>query len=66
MTFKEIWIPYVISNVIALLLIFICYKWPKVGKVFWGIIFVLAGIFNIYSGISNPEVYVNAYGPGAV
>lgn len=44
---------------------FICYKWPKIGKVAWGIIFILAGIFNIYMGNSNPQAYVD-YGQHAV
>ena len=65
MNFQDIWIPYVITHVITFLLIFICYKWPKIGKVVWGIIFVLAGIFNIYNGNSNPQKYVE-YGQNAV
>jgi hypothetical protein len=40
-------------------LIFVCYKWPKIGKVAWGIIFILAGIFNIYTAMSNPQAYVD-------
>ena len=66
MNFQDYWIPYVISHVFALLLIFICYKWPKVGKVIFAVGFILAGIFNIYTGMSSPEAYVNAYGQGAV
>jgi len=31
----------------------------------WGIIFILAGIFNIYTGNSNPQAYVD-YGQHAV
>jgi hypothetical protein len=46
-------------------MIFICFKWPKIGKVAWGIIFILAGIFNIYTGVSNPQAYVD-YGQHAV
>lgn len=63
---QDLWIAVVISNVIALLLILICYKWPKTGKVVSSIIFLLAGIFNMYSGIADPEVYVNTYGPLAI
>jgi len=65
MNLQDNWLPYVITNAIAFLLIFICYKWPKVGKVAWGIIFMLAGIFNIYTGISNPQSYVD-FGQSAV
>lgn len=31
----------------------------------WGIIFILAGTFNIYNGISNPQIYVD-FGQSAV
>lgn len=65
MNFQDIWIPYTITHAITILLLFICYKWPKVGKVAWGIIFILAGIFNIYLAISTPQAYLG-YSQGAV
>ena len=65
MNSQDVWIPFVITNTISVLLIIICYKWPKMGKVVWGIIFILAGIFNIYTGISNPQAYMD-YGFQAV
>ena len=65
MNLQEYWLPYTVSQVITLFLIFICYKWPKIGKVAWGIIFILAGIFNIYTGISDPQAYVD-YGSSAI
>jgi len=65
MNLPEYWLPYVITHAITFLLIFICYKWPKIGKVAWGIIFILAGIFNIYTGISNPQAYLG-YGSHTV
>lgn len=65
MNLQEYWLPYTVTHVITFLLIFICYKWPKIGKVAWGIIFILAGIFNIYTAISDPQAYVD-YGSQAV
>lgn len=62
---QDIWIPYVVTHGLTFVLIFICYKWPKIGKVAWGIIFILAGIFNIFTGNSNPQAYVD-YGQHAV
>jgi len=62
---QDVWIPYIVTYCLTFALIFICYKWPKIGKVAWGIIFILAGIFNIYTGISNPQAYVD-YGQHAV
>jgi hypothetical protein len=51
MNWSDLWIPYLVTHTITLSLIFICFKWPKVGKTAWGVIFALAGIFNL--------VYVN-------
>jgi hypothetical protein len=62
---QDVWIPYIVNHCLTFALIFICYKWPKIGKMAWGIIFILAGIFNIYTGILNPQAYVD-YGQHAV
>ncbi len=59
-------IPYIISNVVSILLIFICYKWHKTGKILWSLIFSAAGIFNIITVFKTPHVYVEAYGQAAV
>ncbi|MGD8536865.1 MAG: hypothetical protein PVF66_13530 [Candidatus Aminicenantes bacterium] len=65
MNSQDVWLPYTITHIITFSLIFICFKWPKIGKVAWGIIFILAGIFNVYTGISNPQAYVD-YGQHAL
>ena len=58
MNLPDYWLPYVITHAISFLLLFICHKWPKTGKIIWGIIFILAGIFNIFAVIRNPDVYL--------
>lgn len=65
MNIAEYWLPYTVTHVVTLLLLFVCYKWPKTGKVAWGVIFILAGLFNVYTGMTNPQAYVE-YGEGAV
>lgn len=65
MDLQDVWIPYIITHAVTVSLIIICYKWPKIGKIAWGVIFILAGIFNIYTGNSNPQAYVD-YGQHAV
>jgi hypothetical protein len=62
----DVWIPYLITHILTLLLIFTCYKWPNIGKAVWGLIFILAGAFNIFTVISSPEKYVSVYGQHAV
>jgi len=66
MTLQDYLIPYVVSNVLSILLIFICYKWSKIGKIVWGTIFLAAGIFNVITSFRTPHVYVEAYGQTAV
>ena len=66
MNSPDIWIPILITHIFALLLIFICYKWPKIGKVIWAVLFIAAGIFNIYSVTSDPQQYVDTYGQHAI
>ena len=55
----DYWFPYVVTHAVTFLMILICYKWPKAGKVAWGIIFILAGIFNIFTVIRDPEAYLS-------
>jgi hypothetical protein len=64
MDLQEVWIPYIITHAFSFALIFICWKLPKIGKVVWGIIFILAALFNMYLGNSNPQKYVE-YGQHA-
>ncbi len=33
MDLQDVWIPYVTTHIVAFLLILICYKWLKIGKV---------------------------------
>ena len=65
MSLQEVWVPFTITNVLSIILIFICYRWPKVGKIVWGIIFIAAGMFNFYTSISNPQAYLG-YSRGAI
>lgn len=58
MNLPDYWLPYVITNIVAILLIIVCYKWPKIGKIAWGIIFILAGIFNIFMVVKDPQSYL--------
>ena len=58
MDLQNILIPYAVTHAATFCLLFISWKWPKIGKVVWGIIFILAGIFNIYTATSNPQAYL--------
>ncbi len=59
-------IPVIISNLFAIILIFICYFKPKAGNILWVIIFIAAGSYNIATAFKTPDIYVEAFGPTAV
>lgn len=66
MHIQEYLLPYIISNIIGLILIFICYRWFKAGRIVYGLIFLAAGIFNFYTAGKSPETYVEIYGSTAL
>lgn len=59
MNLPDYWFPYVVTHIITIILIIVCYKWPKIGKIAWGIIFILAGIFNIFTVVKDPQAYLS-------
>jgi len=66
MSLQEYLLPYIISNAIGLLLIYICYRWFRAGRILFGLIFLAAGVFNFYITCKSPEIYVEVYGASAV
>jgi len=66
MSLQEYLIPYIMSNAVGLLLIYICYRWFRAGRILFGLIFLAAGVFNFYITCKSPEIYVEVYGASAV
>lgn len=66
MNIQEFLLPYLISNIVGLILIFICYRWFIAGRILYGLLFLAAGIFNFYTVGKSSEVYVEVYGSTAV
>jgi hypothetical protein len=52
-------IPYIISNAIALLTLWLSFRKPRLAKRLLGVIFLCAGAFNFYTAFSNPSVYLD-------
>jgi hypothetical protein len=65
MSLQEFLLLYLISNAVGLLLIYVCYRWFKAGRIVFSLIFLAAGIFNFYTAGKSPDVYVEAYGDSA-
>jgi hypothetical protein len=59
MNLPDYWFPYVITHVVAIILITVCYKCPKIGKIAGGIIFILAGIFNLFTVVKDLQAYLD-------
>ena len=59
---EEYLFPWIISNAVSLVLLFVCYKWNKIGKYLFSFIFLAASVVNTFEAISNPSTYVDAYG----
>lgn len=58
--------PWLISNLIAAGLVFICARRPMRGATYFGVIFAGAGLFNGFTALTRPEAYVDGYGPLAM
>ena len=50
--------PYIASNVVALFLLATAYKWPRVAKFLFVLLFLGAGAFNMFTAIADPEAYL--------
>jgi hypothetical protein len=59
-------VPAAISNVVALGLVAVAARAPRAARYIIGAGFILAGIFNTYTALRTPGVYVDAYGPLAI
>lgn len=54
-----IWAIYTISNIIGLAFLFIAYKWPRVARLMFVLLFGWASWFNYTTCHSTPEIYLN-------
>jgi hypothetical protein len=66
MHLQDYLVPFIVSNIVGAAFIFVCFKWPRVARYVWGVCFLAAGLFNIYSGWTSPQSYVEMYGKTAL
>lgn len=52
-------LPWVLSNFLSLILVYVCFRWQKAGRLFFGVIFLLAAFFNAYMAIYRPSAYLD-------
>lgn len=51
--------PYGGSNVFSLALLVLAIKWPRPTRYLFVLVFVAAGMFNTYTALTQPELYLN-------
>jgi hypothetical protein len=51
-------VPFIASNVVALLLLITAIAWPRTARVAFVVIFLAAGVFNAYTAFTTPESYL--------
>jgi hypothetical protein len=55
---SEYLIPLIVSNTVAVVLLVISYLRPKVARWLFVVTFIAAGLFNVYTAITQPEAYL--------
>lgn len=58
MTFQGIWLPYTISQMVFLFLLIASWRWFRVARMLWIVIFLAVGIFNWTTVIKEPQAYL--------
>jgi uncharacterized membrane protein YphA (DoxX/SURF4 family) len=52
-------LPYILSQVVSLLLLWLCIKSNRWGRIALSLLFLYAGVYNMYIGLSRPDEYLN-------
>ena len=53
-TFHEYLIPWLVSNLVGLVLLMIAFRAPKFCRKVWGLLLLIAGIVNTYIVLTDP------------
>lgn len=51
--------PILITNGVAVALVLLALKWPRITRTLFAVIFFAAGLFNAYTALTQPEVYLD-------
>ncbi|MDP4261489.1 MAG: hypothetical protein Q8941_03050 [Bacteroidota bacterium] len=51
-------VPYIISQVASLIILFAAWKNTRIARILFSLLFLWASGVNMYSGITNPDVYL--------
>ncbi len=57
-SFHQYFIPWTISQVVSLLILYVSWKKPVWARYIFAVLFFGAGIFNLFTGLKTPEAYL--------
>lgn len=58
MTERQVWIANVASNLVALALLFVSRRWPRVGRALFCVLFAWAFAINLRLALTQPSAYL--------
>lgn len=50
-------VSYIVTNGISVIFLFLCWRNPRVGRLLFFILFLMASCLNLYTATQRPEVY---------
>jgi hypothetical protein len=59
------WGNYVGWNIAAILLVLVAATWPRIARLLFSVLFLGAGVWNLFASLTMPAFYVETYGPSA-
>jgi hypothetical protein len=65
MKLTEMLVPYIVANALALLLVWLAARKPRLARWAAGVIFLAAAFVNAHLAGKKPQLYVDAYGASA-
>ncbi len=65
MRLQDMLVPYIVLNALALVLLWLAAKKPRLARWVFGAVFVAAALLNAYMAAKNPQAYVDSYGASA-
>ena len=57
------WGTYIGWNIFAIALVVVAAKWPKLARGLFSVLFLGAGVWNLFASLTMPAFYVATYGP---
>lgn len=56
---EEYWLPYILSQAVSLILLWVAWKKKGWARFLFALLFLYAGCYNLYIGLTKPDEYNN-------